>query len=325
MKKTVLFVPVLMLTLAGCGKHEQGAKGGSQVVAKVNGTEITVHQLNFALSKLGKLDQSQLKPASEKVLQQLIDLELFKQQSIESKLDRDPNVLQVLEATKQQVLAQAYMQKVASKQSQPSNEEINSFYQAHPELFSDRSIYVIQEFLVKDAAARVKEVEAGISPTKTADEVAKWLRDNGFEFAVNASRKSAEQLPLPLAKQLNQLKTGDTVIMNNQGALALLFLDKIDKQPVSLEQAKPAIQQFIMNAGQQSLVKGELDALHKKAKVEFYGEFKDVKLGQTAAAAKAVEAAPAATTTPEPAQDASKQDAAADKHSQAIEKGLSGL
>src|SRR5687768_10183106 len=107
MKKIALIVPALMLVMAGCSKHEEAGKGSTQVVAKVNGNEITVHQLNFALSRAGKIDQAQLKPASEKVLQQMVDIELLKQKAIDAKLDRDPNVLQVLEATKQQLLAQA--------------------------------------------------------------------------------------------------------------------------------------------------------------------------------------------------------------------------
>ena len=107
-KRIALIIPVVMLALAGCSKHNGSEKTGSQVVAKVNGDEITVHQLNFALSKMGKLDQSQLKPASEKVLQKMVDTELLKQKAIAAKMDRDPQVLQMLEAAKQQVLAQAF-------------------------------------------------------------------------------------------------------------------------------------------------------------------------------------------------------------------------
>lgn len=318
MKKITLVVPVAILLLAGCGKHaDDSTKGATQVVAKVNDAEITVHQLNFALSKLGKLDQSQLKPASEKVLQQLVDLELLRQQSIESKLDRDPNVLQVLEATKQQVLAQAYLQKIAAKQALPGDDEIAQFYASHPELFSDRNVYLLQEFVVKDAAARVAEIETGISAAKTADEIGKWLKDNGYEFAANAAKKSAEQLPLELAKKLNTLNVGDTLVVNNQGAIALLFVARKDRQAVDMEKAKPAIQQFLVNSGQQTLVKSEIAALHKKAKLEFYGEFKALKPGNAAASPVAAEAG-AKVESASPVEGSNG-------HSKAIEKGLSGL
>ncbi len=329
MKKIALIVPAFLLLMAGCSKHEEGAaKGNSQVVAKVNDSEITVHQLNFALSKLGKLDQAQFKPAAEKMLQQLVDLELLKQKSLEQKLDRDPNVLQLLEASRQQVLAQAYLQKVAARQAAPSADEINKFYETHPELFSERNVYVLQEFVLQNGSAHVGEIEAGISAAKTADDLGKWLKEHGYQFNANASRKAAEQLPLELAKKLNTLKAGDTLMVNNQNVLALLFLARVDRQPVDLEKAKPAIQQFLVNAGQQTLVKNEVAALRKDAKVSFLGDFSQMKLGSAPAAAlpgseKSAESAaktdkPAEAVSPVPQEPSSQRD-------QAIQKGLSGL
>lgn len=324
MKKIGLIVPVLMLVIAGCSKHDGASKGGSQVVAKVNGSEITVHQLNFALSKLGKLDESQAKAASEKVLQQMVDLELLKQKSVDEKLDRDPNVLQVLEATKQQVLAQAYMQKVASKQAAPSADDIKKFYDTHPELFSERNVYVIQEFAVKDGNEHASAIEAGINAAKTGDDIAKWLKDNNYMFSANASRKAAEQLPLELLKKMNTLKAGDTLIVKSPQALVLLFLAQVDRQPVDLEKAKPVIQQFLVNSNQQTVIKNEVASLRKEAKVEFYGDFSKMTL-DNATVPVAPTVKPDSVTKPETpmASPASEQEEA--PHNQAIEKGLSGL
>lgn len=316
MKKIALIVPALLLVMAGCSKHEGGAKGGSQVVAKVNGSEITVHQLNFALSKMGKMDQDQVKAASEKVLQQMVDMELLKQKSIDEKLDRDPNVLQVLEATKQQVLAQAYMQKVASKQAAPSEDEVKKFYNTHPELFSERNVYVIQEFAVKDGNEHASEIEAGINDAKSADDVAQWLKDNNYVFNANASRKAAEQLPLELAKKMNTMQAGDTLVVKSPQTLVLLFLAKVDRQPVAMDNAKTVIQQFMVNSNQQTLIKNEVAALRKEAKVEFYGDFSKMTLDSNAtvpAAPVAKPEAPAVEPNAQPAQNS------------AIEKGLSGL
>lgn len=325
MKKIALIVPALLLVMAGCSKHDGASKGGSQVVAKVNGSEITVHQLNFALSKVGKLDESQAKAASEKVLQQMVDLELLKQKAIDAKLDRDPNVLQVLEATKQQVLAQAYMQKVASKQAAPSEDDIKKFYDTHPELFSERNVYVIQEFAIKDGNEHANDIEAGINAAKTGDDIAKWLKDNNYIFSANASRKAAEQLPLELLKKMNTLKAGDTLVVKSPQALVLLFLAKVDRQPVDLEKAKPVIQQFLVNSNQQTLIKNEVASLRKEAKVEFYGDFSKMTL-DNATVPVAPTVKPDSVTKPEtPIASPVSEQEEAPAHNQSIEKGLSGL
>lgn len=321
MKKiSVLTSVFLSVVLAGCGSHDNKS-GNTQVVAKVNDKEITVHQLNFALSKVGKVDPAQLKPASEKVLQQLVDLELLAQKSLDSKLDRDPNVLQVLEATKQQVLAQAYLQKIAGNQTPPTADEINKFYQDHPELFSDRRVYVIREFLVKDGAANAEKIKADIGDVKTSEEIASKLKAANFVFNVNASKRSAEQLPAEVAIKLRQMNEKDVLLANNQTALGLFFLEKVDKEPVDLEKAKPYIQQFLVNSKQQTLIKNEVAAIRKAAEVNFYGEFKDVKLGETTNTALKKDA----PVNPQPTPVAPAADANNKPENRAIEKGLSGL
>ncbi len=325
-KRIALIIPVVMLALAGCSKHNGSEKTGSQVVAKVNGDEITVHQLNFALSKMGKLDQSQLKPASEKVLQKMVDTELLKQKAIAAKMDRDPQVLQMLEAAKQQVLAQAYMQKIASRQTSPSSEDVKDFYDNHPELFSERNVYAIQEFVVQDGNKHAGEIEAGINAAKTADDISQWLKENDYVFKTTVSKKAAEQLPLDLLKKLNTLKAGDTVMVRGPDALVLLFLARVDKEPVSMEKAQAAIQRYLVNAGQQALIRNEVSALRKEAKVEFLGDFSNMTLDSEMASS---ETSPAEVKPDTPVSRAASVSPAAEPappvHNPAIEKGLSGL
>ncbi len=324
----------LLSVLAACSKHDEASQGATQVVAKVNGSEITVHQLNLALSKLGKLEPAQVKPASEKLLRQMVDLELLKQKSIDEKLDRDPNVLQLIEANRQQLLAQAYMQKVAAKQLPPTSDEIKAFFDTHPELFSERNLYLIQEFAVQEGAARLAEIQAGIEHAKSAEEIAQWLQSHGFKFNVNTLKKAAEQLPLELLAKLNKLQVNDTLAVNNGQALVLLFLAKVERQPVDLNNAQPVIKQYLLNAGQQQRIKETLDTLRKEAKIQLMGDF--AKLSLDAAATPAAASAPVATSAATPvaempttiATPAQPEAAATPPKSgqhQAINRGLSGL
>ena len=84
---TIILTVMLGLGLAGCGHKSEG--GATQVVAKVNGDEISIHQVNFQLARLGALDKEKSKLAAKEVLSKLVNQELLKQKAVEAKLDRD--------------------------------------------------------------------------------------------------------------------------------------------------------------------------------------------------------------------------------------------
>ena len=96
----LILLAATIMVVGGCSKKEAatGGKGDSQVVAKVNGDEISVHQVNFQLGRLGQMNEEQSKIAAKQVLAKLVDQQLLKQKAVENKLDRDPRVLQALEA-----------------------------------------------------------------------------------------------------------------------------------------------------------------------------------------------------------------------------------
>ena len=83
--------------LVACGGGDGDKKATTQVAAKVNSGEISVHQVNFVLQRQQGLKPEQAQAVSRRVLEGLVDQELAVQQAVEQKLDRDPRIVSAIE------------------------------------------------------------------------------------------------------------------------------------------------------------------------------------------------------------------------------------
>ena len=68
--------------------------------ARVNGAEITVHQINQLLSRVPGVTEEAAPKLRQEVLTKLIDQQLAVEQALGKKLDRQPEVMAALEASK---------------------------------------------------------------------------------------------------------------------------------------------------------------------------------------------------------------------------------
>jgi EpsD family peptidyl-prolyl cis-trans isomerase len=332
MRLTNQFLFLLLIgssvVLTSCGKKDEAAskKSDTQVVAMVNGDEITIHQVNFQLQRMGQMSEAQSKAAAKQVLARLVEMQLLKQKAIETKLDKDPAVLQAMESSKAQMLAQAYLEKLMISAPKASTSEIDTFYKEHPELFESRRVFRLQELVVSVNKDKFADTEASIKAIKGINEIATWLKDNKLPFTINSNVKAAEQLPLELLKKLQALKDGEVLVVPTANALNVVHIAASQTVPITRAKATPVIEQYFFNQNKTKLAKTEMVALNEKAKIEFVGAFKDMKKSELTKP-DVVQLAPeqakveTETASPTASKKSDKQNASA----ASIEKGLSGL
>lgn len=284
-------VVVSALALAACGGHKDKA---TQVAAKVNKEEITVHEINFVLSQAQGIKPEQREQASKVVLERLIDQELAYQKAQEQKLDRDPNVLQAIEAAKRQIVVQAYMAKVASAAKQPSDSEIKQYYDSKPALFSERRVYSIQELAAEVKPDQVAALKTKLADAKNLQEIVSILQADGVHYSANQAVRTAEQLPLNQLDTISQMKDGQISVQEIPSGLHIVILAASESKPVSLDQAKPFIEQFLLNERRRQLVEAEGKSLRNAAKIEYVGSFAKSP-GEAASGAAALPGLPGAS------------------------------
>ncbi len=265
---------ILLALLTACGGDRPSSP--SQVLAKVNDTEITGLQLNHVLSQRGKPEGADEQALKRSALEQLVDQELLVQKAVDLKLDRDPTVLQAIEQSKRQVLAQAAAERYLVKKATPSEQEIAAFYQSNPALFSERKIYQFKAFSVRGPAIP-SGVAEGLDNAHSADEVANVLTNAGMEFKSADIRRTAEQLPLPMLDKIATSHQGDVIAIPENGGTLLLLNDGTTPAPMNAEEAKPFIQTYLVNMERQNKAKQGMANLRAAAKVEYLQDFASTK------------------------------------------------
>lgn len=315
-----------ILTLAGCGDEKKVA---TQVAAKVNKEEISVHQINNVLGRSGNLPPEQMKLASRQVLDRLVDQELLVQKATEKKLDREPKTMQAIEAARRDILARAYMENAAASLAKPTPVEVSEFYAKRPELFSERRVYNLQEMTIGGKPDELlPRLQAQLGKAKNLAEVAAWLKSENIAFNGNATTKAAEQLPLELLPRFHQMKDGQIGVVPSKDGVLIVQLMASRSAPLDQKAATPFIEQFLMNQKKIEASNRELKQLREQAKVEYLGEFAKTE-GPAKAEAPATKAAGAVAAAPAvapiAAAVAAPAVAVAIPNASALEKGVAGL
>ena len=287
MSRAFLLLPVCFaLALpAGCERASaERAAAAGQLAAKVNGAEISVRQIRGAQSAAtggtsAAAGGSTAGAGGSQALEKVIERELLVQQAVQAGLDRDPQVKESIDGARRQLLAEAWLDKVASGKS-VSRQEIQKFYADNPALFAQRRVYRVRELAVSGSAVMADVVRAEAARSRDRDELAAGLRTREARFSASAATLPAEQVPLGHLAQLSRMKDGDIAVFavnagpGNPGGVSVVQLVQAENAPLTEAQAAPLIEQFLAGRKRLELAAAEVRRLREVATIEYAGEFK---------------------------------------------------
>ena len=291
MRVAVLCVLGAALALAGCGEKKDGP--APQAAAKVNKQEVTTQQINFVLQQQRGLRPEQTEAASRQVLERLIDQELMVQKSDDLKLDRDPKVMMQLDAARREVLSRAYLEKLGEGAAKPTADEIKKYYNDKPALFSERRLYSLQEIMIEAKPEQSEALRAQLGAAKNVNEFVEGIKAAGMRYAVNQAVRAAEQLPLANLDAFARMKDGQAIFNPGPTGVQVLVLAGSRTQPLTEEQARPVIEQFLLTERRRKLLEDDVKAMRASAKISYVGKFAEAA-GSAASAASGAAAKPAA-------------------------------
>jgi EpsD family peptidyl-prolyl cis-trans isomerase len=246
----------------GC-ERVSADRADAQLVARVNGIEISAHQI-----RTGGV------PSVAQAVEKVIDRELLVQKALEAGLERDPLVKDSIDNARRQVLAQAYIERAAGARATPSREEVRAFYAENPALFAERRIYRMRELVVSAPAEMIDVLRAQAARTADLDELAAWLKARNARFSAATETQPAEQLPLAFLPQLSRMKSGEIAVFATPLGASVIQLIHAEEAPLGAEQAQALIEQFLAGRKRLEIAAAEVKRLRESARIEYVAQFK---------------------------------------------------
>ena len=280
--------------LAACGqKKDVGAadSANSEVAAKVNGDDISVGQVNLVLQHQRGMPPEASEAASHQALERLIDEQIVVQKAIAAKLDKDPQVVEQIEAARREILVHRFIETAADTASKPTDDQVQKFYDGRPAMFAQRKVFTLQRMDIQVPDERRAEVDAHVQSLKSLGELTDWLKAQNLKFNVKQEQDASEQLSPVILEKIAALKDGESTVIPSQAGVSAVTLLSSVTAPKTLADARPAIEQYLSQQGKREVVMNLQKTLRDGAKIDYQGRF-------AASAPAAATGASAVSTTP---------------------------
>jgi EpsD family peptidyl-prolyl cis-trans isomerase len=260
----VVLVLGVALNLSACGNKDKKA---GQSLVRVNGTEITVLQVNDELKRAG-IKPEQQEAATKQLLESLIDRQLILAEAMRNEIDRSADVVQAIERAKAQIITQAYLTRIGNNITKPTAGEIDDYYQKHPEYFAQRQQFDVQQLVIatRDFSNELRSV---VDSAKSLEQVSSWLDKHSVRYVRGQLSRSTTDIPEQLAEKLNKMRKGQIFIVNEGENSMINLIANIKTSPVSATTAVPQIEQYLFNKKVREAAEAEIMHLRASAKIEY--------------------------------------------------------
>jgi peptidyl-prolyl cis-trans isomerase C len=286
LKKSGMFLAgaASVLALGACSPALDAPSKGP-VAATVNGKPITQRTVDLLMKQNAATGRPDTPESRKAMIDQIAFQMVVAEEAVKKGLDKTPEVAEQIEAIKQSVLANAYVQDLI-KNAPVSDEAVKAEYDRIKATitgneYKARHILVEKEAEARDIIARLKKDPSQFAKLATEKSKDPGSKAQGGDLGWVDPKRMVPEFSAALTK-LEKGKFTQEPVKTQFGyhVIALEDVKPIEAPPLA-EVKGPLVQQL-----QQQNVKKQLDELKAKVKVEMVG---------AAAPAPAVPAAPAAT------------------------------
>ena len=262
LKNSGVAVCLVMMLTSGCGK-----KVGGQVVAVVNGQEITQGEVNAELGNQQIPPGVDRKAVMGQVVQQIVNRKLLVDRAKEQGLDKSPTYLGQIQRAEDAVLINMLASNVGKTLPVPDTAATSTFIAQNPSLFTGRKRYQLDQIIFPATASPV--LTAKLKAAKTMAEVEAALTSQNIQFKRGTGAIDTGNIPPAAAVQIAALPNGEPFVVPQGGQVVVNVVRSTEAVPVPNEQAQPAAIELLRRQAVEQAMHKQLDSARASAKITY--------------------------------------------------------
>ena len=247
--------------------HACSSEPTGQVVAVVNGEEITQQELNAEISELPAPPVGDKEAIRRQILQQIIDRRLMAQVAKEDGLDRDPMYVIRERRLKEELLVQMYGVKTADTVRVPDASSVKKYLADNPGKFSQRTAYLVDQISF-DFPSDPKILKA-LEADKSLADVEETLKSFKVDYSKGANSMDSGNIPTPVLNQILALPAGEPFIIPMQGKVVVSVITGRQPVPTTEQQASPMAAQTMRAESIGKVLRTRLEEAKAKANITY--------------------------------------------------------
>jgi EpsD family peptidyl-prolyl cis-trans isomerase len=261
-KFQIVAAVTVAILASGCTKKAEG-----QTVAVVNGEEITVPDLNFALD-LAKIPEGTDKDkARAQVLQQLVDRRLLAEQAQKEGIDKTPDFLNRERRAKEDLLISMLADRRLKTTQLPSDREIQNYIATHPEAFANRETWELDQVVFANPTNA--NLKSQIEGAHSIDQLITVLQNNKVAYQRQKNRLDTAVIPPEMFGKLNSVPAGEPFALSNGKQMVASAVTGREPHPLTGDDAKPVAADAIRKTETAKGLETMLKSLRSSAKIEY--------------------------------------------------------
>ncbi len=267
------------LLLTGCHKEPKG-----QIVAIVNGDEVSQQELNAELQGVKIPDSADRDVLRRQILQRLVDRKLIVQKAREQGLDKTPEFIAQQRRLEENLLVSLLGQKIAGTVPMPDDRDITQYIADNPTQFAGRERLLLDQ-LQFAAPKDVKKLMV-LKDAHSLDEVAEGVKGLGLGFSRGKGVIDTGRLDPQIMAVINKLPPGEPFVLPSNGQYVASVIVGRDSTPTPNNVSRLAAAEMVRRKELVAESRAQVARARTSAEIQYQPGFEPDKSAIKASQAK---------------------------------------